>query len=284
MSHAKLTIEEREALRGQTLVKHYTANILTHWFNVIMWLMLLPTGFAILLGKHYPFVPDAWNALVKNIFGGLAPLVSWHAFWGQIWLFVLMFNVLFGFRRYFIPFAATRMFMDRDDWKWLLIRPLQMFGLRRKAELPPQDVYNGGQKLYSYLVVFGTLGIGITGLIMTYAPIITTDTQWIIQWSMPIHFICVGSIFAGVIVHVYMGAIMPEERQSFFSMFTGKVNGLYAYLHHRKWYERKMAERAAWEDHYNKALEGSAASEALAAPRTEADHASQAAADLVSMK
>jgi predicted metal-dependent hydrolase len=33
-------------------------------------------------------------------------------------------------------------------------------------------------------------------------------------------------------------------------MFSGKVSGLYAFLHHRKWYERKMAEKAAWEAHY----------------------------------
>jgi len=85
---------------------------------------------------------------------------------------------------------------------------------------------------------------------------------------MPIHFIAVGGVFAGVILHVYMGAIMPEERQAFFSMFSGKVNGLYAYLHHRKWYERKMAEQAAWEDHYQRQLAAPEATgeESAAAP------------------
>ncbi len=255
MSHEKLTLEEREALRQQTLVKHYTANILTHWFNVAMWLFLLPTGLGILLGKIYPFVPEAWNNLMNQIFGGLAPLIHWHSIFGQVWFFVLIFNVLFGFRKYFIPFAAQRMFMDRDDWKWLMIRPFQMFGFKKNQELPPQDAYNGGQKLYSYLVVVGTVGIGVTGLILTYSEAIPTSLQWIIQWAMPLHFLAVGTTFAGVIIHVYMGAIMPEERQAFFSMFTGKVNGLYAYLHHRKWYERKMAEKAAWEDFYNRQLE-----------------------------
>jgi formate dehydrogenase subunit gamma len=255
MSHEKLTLEQREALRGQTLTKHYLANILTHWFNAFSWLLLLPTGLAILLGKAYPFVPQAWNDFVRNVFGGLAPLIQWHAVWGQIWLFVLFFNVFVGFRKYFIPFAATRMLMDRDDWKWLMIRPFQMFGLMKNRPLPPQDAYNGGQKLYSYLVVVGTLMIGVTGMIMTYHHLIPTSLQWLIQWSMPLHFISVGLLLAGIIIHVYMGAIMPEERQAFFSMFSGKVNGLYAYLHHRKWYERKMAEKAAWEDHYRRQME-----------------------------
>ncbi len=255
MSHEKLTLEQREALRGQTLTKHYLANILTHWFNAFSWLLLLPTGLAILLGKAYPFVPQAWNDFVRNVFGGLAPLIQWHAVWGQIWLFVLFFNVFVGFRKYFIPFAATRMLMDRDDWKWLMVRPFQMFGLMKNRPLPPQDAYNGGQKLYSYLVVVGTLMIGVTGMIMTYHHLIPTSLQWLIQWSMPLHFISVGLLLAGIIIHVYMGAIMPEERQAFFSMFSGKVNGLYAYLHHRKWYERKMAEKAAWEDHYRRQME-----------------------------
>lgn len=250
MAHKKLTLEEREALHGQTLTKHYTANILTHWFNAFSWLLLFPTGLAILLGRAYPFIPDSWNELMRNLFGGLAPLIHWHAVWGQIWLFVLIFNVFFGFRKYFIPFAATRMFMTRDDWRWLMIRPLQMFGLMRNVELPPQDAYNGGQKLYSYLVIVGTVALGVTGMIMTYSHIIPTSLQWLIQWSMPIHFISAGLVFSGVIIHVYMGAVMPEERQAFFSMFSGKVSGLYAFLHHRKWYERKMAEKAAWEAHY----------------------------------
>lgn len=254
MSHEKLSLEEREALREQTLVKHYTANILTHWFNAVSWGLLLASGFGILLGKAYPFIPEAWNDLMRRLFGGLAPLIHWHAVLGQIWLFVLVFNVFFGFRRYFVPFAATRMFMDRDDWRWLMIRPLQMFGLMKNKALPPQDAYNGGQKLYSYLVVVGTIFIGITGLIMTYSRLIPTSLQWIIQWAMPLHFVSVGVLLAGIIIHVYMGAIMPEERQAFFSMFSGKVNGLYAYLHHRKWYERKMAEKAAWEDHYQQQM------------------------------
>ncbi len=261
MSHEKLTLEQREALRQQTLVKHYTGNILTHWFNAFSWLLLLPTGLAILLGKAYPFVPEAWNTVVRSAFGGLAPLITWHAFWGQVWMFVLTFNVLVGFRKYFIPFAATRMLMDRDDWRWLMIRPLQMFGLMKDKELPLQDAYNGGQKLYSYVVLIGTLLIGATGMVMTYGRLLPTSAQWIIQWAMPIHFLSVGVVFAGVIIHVYMGAIMPEERQAFFSMFSGKVNGLYAYLHHRKWYERKMAEKAAWEAHYQAQLAAEPAAE-----------------------
>jgi hypothetical protein len=74
-----------------------------------------------------------------------------------------------------------------------------------------------------------------------------------------------------VIIHVYMGAIFPEERQAFFSMFTGKVTGLYAYLHHRKWYLRKMAEKAAWEAGYRRRYREPAQAETPQASAASAD-------------
>ncbi len=249
MSHEyDLPLAERKRLKEKKLTKHYVANILTHWFNALSWAFLLPTGLGILAAKRMPFMPVEWNNLMRNIFGGLAPLIQSHEVWGQIWLFVLAFNVLFGFRKYFVPFAATRMWLDKDDLEWLKKKPLQMLGF--KVELPPQDAYNAGQKIYSYVVVLGTVAIGITGLIMTYSEVIPNSLRWLVQWSMPIHFLAVSTVFAGVIIHVYMGAIMPEERQAFFSMFNGKVSALYAYLHHRKWYERKMAEEREAEAEY----------------------------------
>lgn len=247
MSHnAKLSLSERKRLKEKKLTKHYVANILTHWFNVASWALLMPTGLGILANKTMPFMPVAWSALMRNLFGGLAPLIQAHALWGQIWLAVLGFNVLIGFRKYFMPFAATRMWIDKDDVLWLWRKPREM--LFQDVELPPQDAYNGGQKLYSYLVVAGTLTIGVTGLIMTYSEHI--PYLWMVQWSQPLHFLAMGVTFAGVILHVYMGAIMPEERQAFFSMFNGKVSALYAYLHHHKWYEQKMAEEAEAEAEY----------------------------------
>jgi formate dehydrogenase subunit gamma len=259
MSSEKLTLEQRKALKEMQLTKHYVANILTHWFNVFMWLLLLPTGFGILLGNVYPATPTAWNRLMHQIFGGPAELIYWHQTWGHVWMIVLTFNIFIGFRRYFLPFASTRMLLDKDDLRWMMVKPWHMLGLRKHLALPSQDAYNAGQKIYSYVIILGSFFIGLTGVIMTYSERIPTSYQWTIQWAMPIHFLAVGITFAGIIIHVYMGAIFPEERSAFFSMFNGKVNGLYAYLHHRKWYLRKIAERDAWEAKYQAEFEQAAA-------------------------
>jgi formate dehydrogenase subunit gamma len=55
-------------------------------------------------------------------------------------------------------------------------------------------------------------------------------------------------VVAGLIIHVYMGAVFPEEKEAFFSMFTGKVSAWYARRHHAKWYWRKALEEEEWEE------------------------------------
>ena len=97
-----------------------------------------------------------------------------------------------------------------------------------------------------YAVIGGTFLIGLTGLVMTFHRYI--PWPWLIQWSLPLHFAAVGMVLAGLIVHVYMGAVFPEEREAFFSMFTGKVSAWYARRHHAKWYWRKALEEAEWEE------------------------------------
>jgi len=265
MANAKLTLREKKQLKEKMLTKHHLANILTHWFNALSWAFLLATGLAILGERVYQTVPPAWSDLLRNLFGGLAPLISWHENWGMFWAFIIIFNFTVGFRKYFMPFGARRMMLDKDDIEWFKQYGRKLIGL--EYELPPQDDYNAGQKMFSYVVFFGIIAIIISGFIMTFSPQVmrlTGGMQWIIQWAMPVHFTAVGLVVAGLVIHIYMGALFPEERPAFFSMFSGKVNALYAYLHHRKWYERYVAEEQEWEQEQLH-LEREAAAETAAA-------------------
>lgn len=248
MGHVDISLGERKRLRDKMLTKHHLANILTHWFNAASWAFLLATGLAILGQRIYQTVPAAWSDVIRNLFGGLAPLISWHESWGMLWAFVLIFNVFVGFRNYFLPFGARRMMLTADDVEWFKQYGRKLVGL--PYELPPQDDYNAGQKAFSYVVVLGVVAIILSGLIMTFSPQVmrlTGGAQWIIQWAMPVHFTAVGMVVAGLVIHIYMGALFPEERPAFFSMFSGKVHALYAYTHHRKWYDRYVDEERAWE-------------------------------------
>jgi formate dehydrogenase subunit gamma len=146
------------------------------------------------------------------------------------------------------------MLLDEDDIEWLKVKPLQMLGLMKGKELPPQDAYNAGQKLYSYVVILGTLGIMTSGIVMTFNTVFPPILKQIAQ---PIHWVSVFMIIAGLIIHVYMGAVFPEEKEAFFSMFSGKVSAWYARAHHEKWYWETVKAELEWEDEVEKEVKES---------------------------
>ena len=240
MSTEVLSLAERKRLRAKKIKKHGLANIVTHWFNAFSWFLLLLTGLGILGNPNLKIMPQGYIDFMKNLFGGIGGLVETHKVFGMIWLFVITYNVLLGMRKYFVPFARKRMLLTPDDIQWLKLKGIQLIG--RKVTLPPQDAYNAGQKAYGYVVILGTVLIGTTGLIMTFSQIFPLEMRWIVQFARPIHFGAVGMVVAGLVVHVYMAAFFPEEKSAFFSMFDGNVDALYARLHHKKWYDDKMAE------------------------------------------
>jgi len=261
--HGNISLEERKRLRQKMYKKHNLANILTHWFNVGMWLLLLPTGLAIISSPRLGLTPIWWQDLFRNIFGGTANLIRFHYTLGLIWTFVLVFNILLGFRKYFVPFAAHRLLLDKDDIEWLKVKPVQMLGFMQDKDLPSQDAYNAGQKLYMYVVILGTIGIMSSGIVMTFKEIFPPVLK---QWAQPLHWLSVGAIVAGLIVHVYMGAVFPEEKEAFFSMFSGKVSAWYARAHHEKWYWEKVKEELQWEEEVEKDLASQAPASKIEAP------------------
>ncbi|HEY4690562.1 MAG TPA: cytochrome b/b6 domain-containing protein [Anaerolineae bacterium] len=245
MSTEVLTLAERKRLRAKKIKKHGLANIVTHWFNAVSWFVLLLTGLGILGNPDLRIMPQGYVDFMRNLFGGIGGLVESHKIFGMIWLLVITYNVLLGFRRYFVPFARKRMLLTPDDIEWLKKYGQKLVG--KKVTLPPQDAYNAGQKLYGYVVILGTVTIGLTGLIMTFSTLFPPEMRWIVQWARPFHFGAAGLVVAGLIIHVYMAAFFPEEKSAFFSMIHGEVDALYARLHHKKWYDEKVAEERDYE-------------------------------------
>ncbi len=71
-----------------------------------------------------------------------------------------------------------------------------------------------------------------------------------VAWAMLLHFVALGMVVSGLMVHVYMGAVFPEEPPAFFSMITGKVNELFAYDHHFKWWRQVKIEKREWQKEF----------------------------------
>jgi formate dehydrogenase gamma subunit len=243
MSSTTLLPVDIDRMRQRQIKKHHVAILLLHWFNALVWLFELITGAALVSSPYFQVAPDWFLALVGGVFGPRANMLRFHIALGLTWIAVFLVYGIFGFRTYLSGEVLQReVALDDDDWQWLRIRVLRILG-RSQEHLPPQGVYNAGQKLFALMVYAMIPLIMLSGLVMTF--------HWLgpqaVAWAIVLHFGAVGLVVSGLMIHVYMGAVFPEEKPAFFSMITGNVNEYFAYRHHFKWWkEVKMAEQA-WE-------------------------------------
>lgn len=239
-----LTSEQAEAMAQRQIKKHHVAIVLLHWFNAISWLIELSTGAGLIVSPYYRFAPMWYLQMMEGIFGSRANMLRFHIAIGLIWTAVFLVYAIFGFRNYLrIEVLQNEIGLDRDDMLWLKVRTLLLLG-RTKDPLPPQGAYNAGQKLFALLVYTMVPLIMLTGLTMTF--------HWFgtafVAWAMVLHFFAVGMVVSGLMIHVYMGAVFPEEKPAFYSMVTGVVDELYAYHHHYKWWRSVKIQEQAWRD------------------------------------
>lgn len=237
-----LTAEQAEAMSQRLIKKHHVAIMLLHWFNASVWLTELATGGALISSPHFRIAPYWYISMVQSFFGTRANMLRFHITVGLTWLVVFLVYGIFGFRTYLRrEVIENEVKLDGDDWRWLWVR-LRLILKRTDESLPPQGVYNAGQKMFAALVYAMIPVIMLSGLVMTFHLVSTS----LVQWAIVAHFAAVGMIVSGLMIHVYMGAAFPEEKPAFFSMLTGMVNELYAYRHHFKWWQEVKMQEQIW--------------------------------------
>jgi len=167
-------------------------------------------------------------------------MLQFHVALGVAWILVFLVYGIFGVRTYLSQEVLHKeIALDRDDWRWLVVRTLRILG-RSDEPLPPQGIYNAGQKLFAVVIYAMIPVVMLTGLVMAFR----MPSPVVVGWAVVLHFASVGVVVSGLMVHVYMGAVFPEEKPAFFSMITGNVYELFAYSHHFKWWrEVRLAER-----------------------------------------
>jgi formate dehydrogenase subunit gamma len=249
-----LTGEQAEAMSQHQIKKHHVAIVLLHWFNAISWLLELTTGAGLIVSPYYRFAPMWYLQMMEGLFGSRANMLRFHIAVGLTWTVVFLVYAIFGFRSYLrIEVLQNEIGLDADDFRWLRVRTLLLLG-RTDESLPPQGVYNAGQKLFGLLVYTMVPLIMLTGLTMTFHWFGT----FFVAWAMVLHFFAVGMVVSGLMIHVYMGAVFPEEKPAFYSMITGAVDELYAYHHHFKWWRSVKIQEQAWRDEMRSNEEGEA--------------------------
>ncbi|MDO9082075.1 MAG: cytochrome b/b6 domain-containing protein [Humidesulfovibrio sp.] len=229
----------------RNIKRHERSDILIHWFNAGCWLVLLISGLGLIKNERLnplgAWLPDALRALFSGGGGGTAGgavLLVIHEVAGVVWVL--------GLAAYLAVNAGGARFFLREIFS---VRPGDLAWLGRKmgrmtlgpllgghGELPPQGYYNMGQKAFAQASVLGGAAIVVTGLVLLLsAKLLPAAATGLIGWAVTLHYLAVGLVFAGLLVHIYMAAVSPEEKPGLRSMFTGQVPEDYARHHHGLW-------------------------------------------------
>lgn len=224
----------------RNLKRHDTSDILIHWFNAASWLVLLITGLGLIKNERLnplgAWLPDALRALFGGGSAGGAVLLVIHEVAGVLW--VLGFLAYLAVNAKGAKYFLREIFSVRPgDLSWL-IRKMGRMTVGVGGELPPQGYYNMGQKAFAQASVAGGVAIVLSGAVLLLSDKLIPATATVfVGWAVTLHYLAVGLVFAGLLVHIYMAAISPEEKPGFRSMFTGSVPEDYARHHHGLWLE-----------------------------------------------
>ncbi len=231
---SELSEEEIRELKNSEIKKHDVSTVFLHWFNMIVWMTELITGSALIISKNYAFTPIWISKIVREIFGSPENMLKVHIVVGITWIIVLLMYAFFGWRRYLKPTLKEVFGLTSDDIGWLKAK-FEEVVLGNDVEYPPQDSYNGGQKLFAIVVALSTPVIMLTGVVMAFH----LFTPAVIRWAVAIHFAAVGAVVMGLSVHIYMALLYPPEQEGLFGMIKGYVSELFLYSHHYKFWRKK---------------------------------------------
>ena len=199
------------------IVRHRLSTRVVHWLTALTFFGSLLSGLPI------------WTPILgwmSKIFGGLSVCRWIHPWFGLG--FVATTLVMF-------VLWVKNMRMQKTDWGWL--GPKALAYMRHSSEDPDVGKYNGGQKLFFFLVAALALILVATGLVLWFprelaAPL--PGLSWVLHDAGFILFA------AAIIVHIYLGtAALPG---TFRSMTRGTVTKSWARLHHPRWYRDVMSQ------------------------------------------
>ena len=223
----------REAFgrRGRTVVhrgellRHPVYTRLLHWSVAISFILSLLSGFAI-------YSPWLYRWLTP-LFGGGTMTRFLHPWFG------LVFNIVFFFQ--FLNWFAPMQWTNADS-RWM--RRLRAYVSNRET-VEPQDTgfFNGGQKLYFWIIALSAILFLITGIPLWFDHVVP---RWLVAVSYVVHDLAALIMLAGFIIHVYEGTAAAPG--TFRSMTDGTVTREWALTHHPAWYAEVSA-RDPREDH-----------------------------------
>lgn len=193
-----------------------------HWFSGLTYLYCLGTGLAFYSPHLF------WIAYVL---GGAPTSRFWHPIVaigfviGTVWM-----HVLWG----------RDMEMTQVDKRWL--DHTKAYVTNDEADTPLSERFNGGQKLYYWLMVYGALFLLFSGIFLWFPEYIPRRAGWVHGVMILLHEVAALVTIGGFIIHIYMSVFMVPGSTT--AMITGYVTRSWAWTHHRLWYLRVTGQPA----------------------------------------
>ncbi len=208
------------------LIKRFSkAIIFVHWLNASCFFLLYLSGL--------PLYTDWFNFLYV-FFGGPENARLIHRV-AAIGLCLPVIIVLFTDPKGFFYWIKTICTWSKRDIQFIITFPKEFFG--RNPKMPPQDYYNGGEKINSILIILCTALLIASGFVMWFPEVFP---QALVRWAYPIHNIGFGLAAAVIVGHIFLAAVHPNSRVSLQGMKTGYIPEWYAEEHHGQWYKDEV--------------------------------------------
>lgn len=204
----------RTVVRRGELLRHTVYTRVLHWTVALSFVLALLSGFAI-------YSPWLYHWLTP-LFGG-GPMTRLLHPW-----FALVFILAFAFQ--FVNWLRP-MRWTSDDRRWM--KRIRGYATNsEKVEPPETGFFNGGQKLYFWLIVVSAVIFLITGLVMWFDHV---AGRWLVAVSYVLHDLAGLLMLAGFIIHIYEGT--AAQPGTFRSMVDGTVTDDWARTHHPAWFQ-----------------------------------------------
>ena len=196
----------------------------SHWVHAIAFFVLLFTGLGVLSTTFQP---------AMGIIGGIQVARMIHR--GVAVVFVVLVGMMFfvGNPKDHWYWLKSVFSFSKEDLQHVTAFPKEFFG--GHGTYPAQDKYNGGEKINSWITIFGSVFITLSGIVMWFAP---SFPPGLVRWAYPVHDLAMIMMTSALIGHMYLGLLHPDSNPSITGMINGYVPGKFARSHHAKWYAR----------------------------------------------
>ena len=192
-----------------------------HWLSGFTYLYCLLTGLAFYSPHLY------WLAYML---GGAPTSRFWHPIIGigfvmaTLWMHSLW---------------SRDMAITEVDKRWL--DHMQAYVTNDEADTPLSERFNGGQKLYYWLMIYGALVLILSGVFLWFPEYIPRQFAWVRGVMILTHEVAALATIGGLIIHIYMSVFMVPYSMT--AMTTGYVTRAWAWTHHRLWYLRVTGQK-----------------------------------------